>query len=63
MDEMPRYLDLITTRQLLEEIKSRAEKISITNTHAREALAIAHDAEFLLTSMPRSILDYKTLGN
>jgi hypothetical protein len=53
-------LGMATTRELLEEIKARAEVEASVGYYVEEPQSMAMGAQALLDSLPGSMLDYRT---
>lgn len=58
---MEPLLGLATTRQLLEEIKTRGEISAMIGDYPTEMGDMAIGAANLLDILPRSMLDYRTV--
>lgn len=54
-------LGLATTREMLEELKSRGQVGMIAGDNAKDHEHMEADASHLLTCLPASILDYRTV--
>ena len=59
---MPANLGLATTRELLLELKARAEVAVTIGEYPEEMNALAIGAANVLDSLPGSMLDYKTVS-